>query len=281
MLSSKYRFLFELLNSEGKVLTIIEVLLLFLHSLHRFWEFYLPLWEECNWRIVTRYPDWKVWLCTYFNNIHKRSCCYLHIFTALALSETKAASTTKERPALKGSKQNRVSTPVGKAGNAGKWAFFRICLEKLENHRVFFCFGWKSWNLFLSLIVINSVIGWKMILSRNRIEEEKIVQCHMGQVSYHQVDPELEVLPMFCQGWLVDPCTPGVVYWKTLKLYRKFQFIGKFNVTQCFLTIVGQRFQWLEFHIKIHSMAGKQRTISAQKTGKRPLFLKLWLEFQL
>ena len=44
---------------------------------------------------------------------------------------------------------SRVSTPAGKAGNAGKagkWAFFRIWLEKLENHGVFPCVGWKSWN---------------------------------------------------------------------------------------------------------------------------------------
>ena len=37
---------------------------------------------------------------------------------------------------------------------------------------------------------------------------------------------------MFCQGWMVDPYHPGVVYWKILNLYRKFQFIGNFSVTQ-------------------------------------------------
>ena len=32
-----------------------------------------------------------------------------------------------------------------------------------------------------------------MILSRNRIKEEKTVQYHMRQAFFHQVDPELEV----------------------------------------------------------------------------------------
>ena len=44
---------------------------------------------------------------------------------------------------------NRVSTPAGKAGSArtaGKGGFFRIWLKKLENHRFFSCFGWKSGN---------------------------------------------------------------------------------------------------------------------------------------
>ena len=51
----------------------------------------------------------------------------------------------------------RVSTPAGKAG---KGAFFRIWLEKLENHRFFSCFGWKSWNLFLGLVISNSIVPW-------------------------------------------------------------------------------------------------------------------------
>ena len=70
-----------------------------------------------------------------------------------------------------------------------------------------------------------------MILLRNRIEEEKIVQYQVGQAFFYQVYPGLEVFPMFCLGWLVDLCHPGVVYWKTLNLYRKFQFIGDFGVT--------------------------------------------------
>jgi len=39
---------------------------------------------------------------------------------------------------------------------------------------------------------------------------------------------------MLCQGWLVEPCPLGMVYWKTLNLYRKFQFNGNFRVTQYF-----------------------------------------------
>ena len=61
---------------------------------------------------------------------------------------------------------------------------------------------------------------------------------------------------MFYQGWLVDPYPLGVVYWRTLNLYRKFQFIENFKVTQNFVTMVGQHFEWLEFHIKIYGMAG-------------------------
>ena len=42
-----------------------------------------------------------------------------------------------------------------------------------------------------------------MILSSNRIEEEKIAQYHMGQAIFHQVDPGLDVFPMFfvSGGW--------------------------------------------------------------------------------
>ena len=61
---------------------------------------------------------------------------------------------------------------------------------------------------------------------------------------------------MFYQGWLVDPYPLGVVYWRTLNLHRKFQFIENFKVTQNFVTMVGQHFEWLEFHIKIYGMAG-------------------------
>ena len=70
-------------------------------------------------------------------------------------------------------------------------------------------------------------------------------QTRIGSVPY--------VLP----GWLGDPCLPGVVYRKTLNLDKKFQFIGNFKATQCFVTIVEMHFQWLEFHIRIHGVAGK------------------------
>ena len=46
--------------------------------------------------------------------------------------------------------------------------------------------------------------------------------------------------------------------------------------TQYFLIIIGLQFQWLEFHIKIHGMAGKQCAFSDQKAGKRSLFSETW-----
>ena len=64
-----------------------------------------------------------------------------------------------------------------------------------------------------------------------------------------------------------------------LNLYRKFKFFGNFKVTQYFVAVIGPHFQWLEFHIKIHGMDGKQCAFFAQKAGKGLLFLKLWLEF--
>ena len=64
----------------------------------------------------------------------------------------------------------------------------------------------------------------------------------------------------------------GVVYRKTLNLYRKFKFIGNFKVTQYFVTIIGLNFQWLEFHVKIHNLVGKQCVFSAQKAGKGHFF---------
>ena len=80
-------------------------------------------------------------------------------------------------------------------------------------------------------------------------------------------------------GCLVDLYPLGVVYQKAWTLYRTFQFIGNFKVTKCFVKIVGPRCQWLEFHIKIHDMAGKQ-CVFAQMAGKRSLS-ETWLEFQL
>ena len=64
----------------------------------------------------------------------------------------------------------------------------------------------------------------------------------MGQACYHQVDPGLEVFLCYAR-WSIDPYSLGVVYRKTLNLYREFHFIGNFEVTQYFVTIVGQQFQ--------------------------------------
>ena len=67
-----------------------------------------------------------------------------------------------------------------------------------------------------------------MILSRNRIIEDKTVQYHVGQAFLHQVNPGLVVFTISLPAGLVDPNLPGVVSCKTLNLYRKFQFFGKF-----------------------------------------------------
>jgi len=37
----------------------------------------------------------------------------------------------------------------------------------------------------------------KSNLSRNRIKEERIGQYHMGQAFFHQINPGLEVFPVF------------------------------------------------------------------------------------
>ena len=58
----------------------------------------------------------------------------------------------------------------------------------------------------------------------------------------------------------------------TLNLDRKFKFIGNFDVIQYFVTIVRKHFQWLEFHVNIPGMAGKQCAFSTQKARKRSLF---------
>ena len=50
---------------------------------------------------------------------------------------------------------------------------------------------------------------------------------------------------------------------------------SKFKVIEYFATIAGPHFPWVEFHIKIHGMAGKECVFSAQKAGKRSVFLKL------
>ena len=46
--------------------------------------------------------------------------------------------------------------------------------------------------------------------------------------------------------------------------------------THYFLIIIGLQCQWLDFHIKIQGMAGKQCAVSDQKAGKRSLFSETW-----
>ena len=81
--------------------------------------------------------------------------------------------------------------------------------------------------------------------------------------------PRIGSFPNVLQGWLVDLYPSRVVYRKTLDLYREFQFIGNFKVTQYFLMILVLHFQWFEFHIKVHSMARKQCAFSAKRLEKR------------
>ena len=95
--------------------------------------------------------------------------------------------------------------------------------------------------------LFSELLDEKLILSKNRIKEENIVQYHVVQ-AVHQIEPEFKVSTMFCQRWLADPYPPGVVYRKTLNLCSNSQFIGNFKVAQYFVTMVGQHFQWLEFH---------------------------------
>ena len=70
--------------------------------------------------------------------------------------------------------------------------------------------------------------------------------------------------------WLEDSYPPGVVYRKTLNLYRKFQ--SKFKITQYFVTIVRLHFQWLDFYIKIHGMTGKQCACLPKRLEKVSFF---------
>ena len=51
--------------------------------------------------------------------------------------------------------------------------------------------------------------------------------------------------------------------------------------TQYFLIIIGLQFQWLQFHIKIHGMAGNNVLFLTKRLEKDHFFLKLGLEFQL
>ena len=92
--------------------------------------------------------------------------------------------------------------------------------------------------------------------------------------------PRIGSFPRVLPRWLIYPYPPVVVYRKTLNLYRKFQFIGSFKVIQCFVTIVGLYCQWLEFHVKIQSKAGKHCVFLPKRLEKGHFFLKLWLEFQ-
>ena len=120
-----------------------------------------------------------------------------------------------------------------------------------------------------------------MILLRNRIKEDKIVQYHVGQAFFTPSQPRIVSFPYLLPGSLVDPVLPGVVFQKILSLCRKFQFIGNFKVTQYFVTIEGPHFQWLKYHIKLMIWLENNVFFLPKRPEKHNFFLKIWLEFQL
>jgi len=73
----------------------------------------------------------------------------------------------------------------------------------------------KAGILFVGLIIIDSIIGSKTILSRNRIKEKEIVQYLMEQPFFTKQIQDWKFsngLP----GWLVYLYRLGVVFRKTL-----------------------------------------------------------------
>ena len=114
----------------------------------------------------------------------------------------------------------------------------------------------------------------KTIWSRNRIKDEKIAHYTVGQAFFTKSIQDWKMSLCFARV-IGRSLSSGVVLRKTLNLCMKFQFIGNFKVTQYFVIIVGQHFQWLEFYVKIYGMAGNQCVFSAQEAGKSRFFLKL------
>ena len=76
-----------------------------------------------------------------------------------------------------------MSTP---AGNAGKLGFSPALAG-------------KAGILFLGLIISNGSIRRRVVILRNRNKEEKIVQYHVGQAFFHQVNPQLETSQCFAR----------------------------------------------------------------------------------
>ena len=59
-------------------------------------------------------------------------------------------------------------------------------------------------------------------------------------------------------GWLVDPYPSGMVFPEDMEFISEIPIYRKFIDSQYFVTTVGPRFLWQEFHIKIHGVAIKQ-----------------------
>ena len=101
----------------------------------------------------------------------------------------------------------------------------------------------------------------------------------MGQAFFYQVDPGLEVFPMLCRGWLVDPYRPWVIYRKASNLCRKFQFIGNFEVTQYLVTIARQHFNGWNFISKVMAWLENNVRFLPKRREKGYFFLKVDLVF--
>ena len=86
-----------------------------------------------------------------------------------------------------------------------------------------------------------------------------------SQLSASVVMTELEVLLeiLILRGWFTG---------RNLLYLGNSSVLGKFMATQYFLIIIRLQFQWLEFHIKIQGMAGKQCAFYDQKGWKNITF---------
>ena len=104
------------------------------------------------------------------------------------------------------------------------------------------------------------------------------ISCGTGLFSPSR--PRIGNFPYVLRGMVGRFLPSGMVYWKTLNLRRKFQFIGNFKTTQCFdnsrttFSIAGISYKNL-------GMAGKQCAFSAQKAGKGHFFWNLGWNFDL
>ena len=124
---------------------------------------------------------------------------------------------------------------AGNAGTAGNGPFFRIWLEKLENHRLFSCFGWKSWDSFSGLRIMVYLMKNDLIEKHNLRRKDCSISHGTGHFSPNR--PRIESFPSVLSGWLVNPCPPGGAFRKILNLRKKFQFIANFKVIHYFVTI--------------------------------------------
>ena len=74
------------------------------------------------------------------------------------------------------------------------------------------------------------------------MKEEKIVQYHLGQAFFHQIDPDWKFSLCFTRV-VGKPLPSGGSYRKILNLHKEFQFIGHFKAIKYFVKIVELLFQ--------------------------------------